>query len=379
MGGAATAPAAAASAGGSQFYETESMKKMPAWIRSGCGDAPYYCEEKNATFGGKEGITPAKMPDLSKHANFMSDFLNKNPGVYDLLKDRKTKNGVTLGHCIKTGVDNPGHPHIKTCGIVAGDEESYETFKEIFDPIIADRHGGYPADGKQPTNLDISKLSNTDIDPLGKYVLTSRVRTGRSIRGFKLPPCISFEDRRRLEAVAVKGLMSMTGEFKGDYFPLNGSRSYGPKPNGMSVEKEEELRKVGNLFQEPDSTLLLASGMGRHWPDGRGVFHNDNANLFVWVGEEDHLRIVSMQGDRSKPTPAGKNMREVVARFITACDQVEKSLKTGGTTFMHNDHLGYVLTCPSNLGTGLRAGAMANLPKMSARKDWKQLLDKMKL
>jgi len=250
----------------------------------------------------------------------MSDFLNANPDVYDLLKDRKTSNGVTLGDCIKTGVDNPGHPHIKTCGIVAGDEESYTTFKEIFDPIIADRHGGYPADGVQPTNLDINKLSKTDIDPTGKYVLTSRVRTGRSIRGFKLPPCISFDDRRKLEAVAVKGLMSMTGEFKGDYFPLNGSRSYKPKPQGMSVEKEEELRKVGNLFQEPDSTLLLASGMGRHWPDGRGVFHNDKSNLFVWVGEEDHLRIVSMQGDRAKPTPAGKDMRAVVARFITACD-----------------------------------------------------------
>jgi creatine kinase len=36
--------------------------------------------------------------------------------------------------------------------------------------------------------------------------------------------------------------------------------------------------------------------MGRHWPDARGIFHNDAANLFVWIGEEDHLRIVSMQG-----------------------------------------------------------------------------------
>ena len=352
---------------------------MPAWIQAGCGDAPYYCEEKNATFGGKDGTTPDEMPDLSAHSSFMADFLNKNPEVYNNLKGKVTKNGVTLGQCIKTGVDNPGHPHIKTCGIVAGDEESYEVFKEIFDPIIAERHGGYAADGKQPTNLNVDLLSTTDIDPEGKYVLTARVRTGRSIRGFKLPPVISFDDRRKLEAVAVKGLMSMTGEFKGDYFPLNGSRSYSKKPTGMTVEKEEELRKVGNLFQEPDSTLLLASGMGRHWPDGRGVFHNDNANLFVWVGEEDHLRIVSMQGDRAKPTPAGKDMRSVVARFITACDQVEKSLKTDGTTFMHNDHLGYVLTCPSNLGTGLRAGAMANLPKMSARPDWKPLLDKMKL
>jgi len=63
-------------------------------------------------------------------------------------------------------------------------------FKEVFDPIINDRHGGYGPDSKQPTNLDIDKLSKTDIDPKGKYVLTSRVRTGRSIKGFRLPPCI---------------------------------------------------------------------------------------------------------------------------------------------------------------------------------------------
>jgi len=139
------------------------------------------------------------------------------------------------------------------------------------------------------------------------------------------------------------------------------------------------LRAVGNLFQEPDSTLLLASGMGRHWPDGRGVFHNDKANLFVWVGEEDHLRIVSMQGDRSKPTPEGKNMREVTARFIVACDEVEKTLRKEGTQFMHNDHHGFILTCPSNLGTGLRCGSMAMLPKLSSRKDWKKLVTKMDL
>jgi len=361
-------------------YETENMKKMPDWIRSGCGDAPYYCEEKSATFGGKDGTTPDQCPDLSEHANFMTDVLKRDPTLYDKLKGRTTKLGVNLAACIKTGMDNKGHPHIKTCGIVAGDEESYETFKELFDPIISDRHNGYAVDAKQPTNLDISQLSTRDIDPTGKYVLTSRVRTGRSISGFKLPPVISFSERRDLEAQAVKGLMSMTGELKGDYFPLNQSRSYSKKPNGMTVEKEEELRTKGNLFQEPDSTLLLASGMGRHWPDGRGVFHNDAANLFVWVGEEDHLRIVSMQGDRNKCTAEGKDMRSVVARFIMACDQVEKSLKAStGAKFMHNDHHGFVLTCPSNLGTGLRAGAMAMVPKVSGRSDWKDLLGKMKL
>ena len=66
--------------------------------------------------------------------------------------------------------------------------------------------------------------------------------------------------------------------------------------------------------------------MGRHWPAGRGVFHNDNSDLFIWVGEEDHLRIVSMQGSRDGPTVEGKNIKEVVARFIRACDAVQKVL-----------------------------------------------------
>merc|ERR1711937_380119 len=295
------------------------------------------------------------------------------------LKGKKTAGGVTLAQCMKTGVDNPGHPHIKTVGLVACDEESYDTFKELFDPVISARHNGYGADAKQPTNMDMAKLSDTDIDPEGKYVLTTRVRTGRSVKGFKLPPTISFEKRRELEALCVKGLLSMEGDLKGDYYPLHGSRSYEPKPNGMPEEKEEELRKVGNLFQEPDSTLLLASGMGRHWPDARGIFHNDAKNLFVWLNEEDHLRIVSMQGSRSAPSEEGKQIKEVTARFIRACDEVQKVLKAEGSDFMHNSHLGWVLTCPSNLGTGLRAGTMVMLPKLSAREDFKALCGKLGL
>ena len=43
--------------------------------------------------------------------------------------------------------------------------------------------------------------------------------------------------------------MGLTGDLKGEYFPLHGSRSYADKPTGMTVEKEEELRSNGNLFQ----------------------------------------------------------------------------------------------------------------------------------
>merc|ERR1712131_573458 len=346
-----------------------SVKKLPEWIQKGCGNEEYYCEEKNATFLGEK--MPEKLPDLSKHTNFLTDVLKAKPELYEQLKDKKTKLGVTLGHCIKTGIDNPGHPMIKTCGLVAGDEECFELFADIFEPVISARHNGYARDAKHPTDLDVSKLSNTKIDPTGNYVLTSRCRTGRSVRGFKLPPVTDFEERRKLETLVTKGLLSLEGELKGDYFPLHGSKSYAAKPEGMSLEKEEELRKAGNLFQEPDSTLLLSSGCGRHWPDARGIFHNDAKNFFVWVNEEDQMRIVSME--------KGDDIKAIITRFSNGTAQIQKVLKENGADFMHSEHLGWILTCPSNLGTGLRAGALVKVPKFSAREDFKAVCKKMGL
>merc|ERR1712233_26809 len=98
-----------------------SIKALPEWIQLGCGDKEYHCKEKGATF--LAGSMPDKCPDLSKHSSFFADVMRENPGMYEKLKSKTTKLGVNLGHCIKPGVDNPGHPMIKTVGLVAGDEE----------------------------------------------------------------------------------------------------------------------------------------------------------------------------------------------------------------------------------------------------------------
>lgn len=45
-----------------------------------------------------------------------------------------------------------------TVGCVAGDEESYEVFKDLFDPIISDRHGGYKPTDKHHTDLNWENL-----------------------------------------------------------------------------------------------------------------------------------------------------------------------------------------------------------------------------
>ena len=47
------------------------------------------------------------------------------------------------------------------------------------------------------------------------------------------------------------------------------------------------------------------------------------------------------------------------------CGQVEALVKNACDGFMWSPALGYILTCPSNLGTGLRAGVHVKIPKVS--------------
>lgn len=50
-----------------------------------------------------------------------------------------------------------------------------------------------------------------------------------------------------------------------------------------------------------------------------------------------------------------------------------------GYEFMWNEHLGYILTCPSNLGTGLRAGVHVKLTKLGDDERFPNILDKLRL
>ncbi|XP_039531310.1 creatine kinase, mitochondrial 2a (sarcomeric) isoform X1 [Pimephales promelas] len=329
----------------------------------------------------------ADFPDLRKHNNCMSSALT--PAIYARLRDKVTPNNWTLDQCIQTGVDNPGHPFIKTVGMVAGDEESYEVFAEIFDPVIKDRHNGYdPKTMKHPTDLDASKVqirfissckisfSEFNLILLSSwlfilqihsgvfdehYVLSSRVRTGRSIRGLSLPPACSRSERREVERVTVQALAGLKGDLSGRYYSLT----------EMTDAEQQQLIDEHFLFDKPVSPLLTAAGMARDWPDGRGIWHNNEKTFLIWINEEDHTRVISME--------KGGNMKRVFERFCRGLKQVEQLIKERGWEFMWNENLGYILTCPSNLGTGLRAGVHVRLPKLSKDPRFNKILDNLRL
>jgi arginine kinase len=143
----------------------------------------------------------------------------------------------------------------------------------------------------------------------------------------------------------VKAAENFDADLKGSFYSLE----------GMSKEDQEKLVDDHFLFKQGDR-FLESCGLNRDWPSGRGIFHNEAKSFLIWVNEEDQLRIISMQ--------KGAGILEVFSRLCRAATEIEKICK-----FSHDEHLGYITSCPTNLGTALRASVHIKLPCLAKNKD----------
>lgn len=158
-----------------------------------------------------------------------------------------------------------------------------------------------------------------------------------------------------MEKITVAALNTLEGPLKGTYYPLT----------GMSKEVQKQLTDDHFLFNDSDRFLKAASGYD-DWPTGRGIFHTPDKKFLVWVNEEDHLRLISMQ--------QGGDLKEVYLRLVSAIETMEKKL-----SFAKRDGLGYLTFCPSNLGTTLRASVHIKIPKLAATPEFKEFCDKLNI
>ena len=125
--------------------------------------------------------------------------------------------------------------------------------------------------------------------------------------------------------------------------------------------------KILNFLIKDKDQRDEAAGLNRDWPSGRGIYHNEEKTFLVWVNEEDQLRIISM--DR------GGNIKEVFARLAYFLKELESKLD-----FAYNQHLGFITSCPTNLGTAMRASVHIKLPNLSAdMKKFEQITDRYHL
>jgi len=260
------------------------------------------------------------------------------PELWAKLSGHKTAtSGFTLAQAIACAVQFDD----QHCGIYAGDEDSYKDFAEVFDPLIQEYHG-ISADAVHQSDMDSDKIKgNIDEDVPVKSV---RIRVGRSIEGFGLSPGITKEQRLEQEGLMKNAFAKLEGDLSGEYFPLT----------GMDEAVRQQLVDDHFLFVSGDKNLI-AAGMERDWPEGRGIFHNKEKTFLVWVNEEDQLRIISMQ--------KGGDVKGVFERLARGISAVQTSVKgESGKDFQVSEKYGYLHSCPTNLGTGMRASVHVDLP-----------------
>jgi len=277
-----------------------------------------------------------KRLESNESKSLLKKYLSRD--VFEKLKGKKTSLNATLLDCIQSGVANLD----SGVGIYAPDAESYNTFSDLFNPIIEDYHGGFKASDSHPPKDFGDSATLGDLDPEGQFIVSTRVRCGRSLQGYPFNPCLTEAQYKEMEDKVSSTLSGLTGELKGTYYPLT----------GMTKEIQNKLIDDHFLFKEGDRFLQEANAC-RYWPTGRGIYHNDAKTFLVWVNEEDHLRIISMQ--------KGGNLREVFSRLTTAVNEIEKRVP-----FSHDARLGFLTFCPTNLGTTVRASVHIALPKLAS-------------
>lgn len=301
-------------------------------------------DKLEAGFAKLQAATPEQCHSLLKK------YLTRE--VFDKLKTRKTAMGATLLDVIQSGVENLD----SGCGIYAPDAESYTLFADLFNPIIEDYHGGFKATDKHPASDfgDLNSLVN--VDPNNEFVISTRVRCGRSLQGYPFNPCLTEAQYKEMEDKVSGALKGMEGELAGTYYPLT----------GMTKETQQQLIDDHFLFKEGDRFLQAANAC-RYWPTGRGIFHNASKTFLVWVNEEDHLRIISMQ--------KGGDLKSIYSRMVNGARAIEAK-----AAFSHDDRLGFLTFCPTNLGTTIRASVHIKLPKLAAdRKKLEEVAGKFNL
>lgn len=254
------------------------------------------------------------------------------------LSSHKTAtSGFTLSKAIACAVEYDD----QHCGIYAGDEDSYKDFEDVFEPLIIEYHGLKPGFSHQ-SDMDVTKIKG-NIDPKAP-VYSTRIRVGRSIAGFGLSPGITKDQRLEVEKLMKSAFSKLEGELAGSYFPLS----------GMEETTRQKLVDDHFLFVSGDKNLITA-GMERDWPEGRGIFHNKDKTFLTWVNEEDQLRIISMQN--------GGDVTGVFSRLANGIKAVQDSIKgEAGKDFQVHEKYGYLHSCPTNLGTGMRASVHVDLP-----------------
>lgn len=161
-------------------------------------------------------------------------------------------------------------------------------------------------------------------------VVSTRVRLARNIDNFPFPQKLDAQNGT-LVIESVKNALDSEYSERLNYIDLT-------KKNDTELSALVEDHLISNEFCK--STV---------YP--KMLITNEENNISIMVNEEDHLRIQAIF--------PGFALNEA----YTAAQNVDEAIEKK-QTYAFDDTLGYLTSCPTNLGTGLRASVMVHIPAL---------------
>eukprot|EP00919_Chromeraceae_sp_WS-2016_P052011 GHVR01123257.1.p1 GENE.GHVR01123257.1~~GHVR01123257.1.p1 ORF type:complete len:239 (+),score=48.65 GHVR01123257.1:27-719(+) len=174
---------------------------------------------------------------------------------------------------------------------------------------------------------------------------------------------MSLIDRSRLESL----LMKVFEEFKkhpslrGQYYTLTPRHT-----NTMSDVTYKDMVKNRLMFRDlVHNKVLVSAGIASDWPVGRGCFVSSDKGFLVWVGGEDHIKIICLK--------KGSVLNELFNRLIWTLERFDELENM--FIFAKSIDYSYITSCPSRVGSGMIISVYITIEKLTYIKSITRLKD----
>jgi protein arginine kinase len=178
--------------------------------------------------------------------------------------------------------------------------------------------------------------------PDSDIIISSRIRLARNLDNVPFPTMMDDKQAEKVVDDVGKAILDSHSVLAG-HFKLVRIKDVQQLDRQMLVE---EYLSSPDLVKNDKSGALLI---------------NDDNTVSIMINEEDHVRIQCLA--------PGLQLREAWELADKVDDLLEENL-----SYAYDEQLGYLTTCPTNVGTGMRASLMMHLPALAMTNNIREVL-----
>lgn len=178
--------------------------------------------------------------------------------------------------------------------------------------------------------------------PDSDIILSSRIRLARNIKQYKFPTLFTNEEAQSVIRLINEKLADSSLTKLG-------------KLELLLMDELQPLQK--RVLMEKH---LISPHLAENSSYGACVL-SENEELSIMINEEDHIRIQCLF--------PGFQLSEALERASEIDDWLEEKLD-----YAYNESVGFLTSCPTNVGTGLRASVMVHLPGLVLTKQMNRII-----